>query len=57
MALVSGALAPYDAGRYLNFVEEPTDSSVAFPADGYARLQRVRAEYDPEGHFEANHQI
>ena len=57
MALVSGALAPYDAGRYLNFVDQPTDSSVAFPADGYARLQRVRAEYDPEGHFEANHQI
>jgi hypothetical protein len=57
MALVTGAVAPYDAGRYLNFVEEPTDASVAFPAESYARLQRVRAEYDPDGRFQANHQI
>jgi hypothetical protein len=57
LALVGGALAPYDAGRYLNFVEEPTDASVAFPDDSYARLQQVSAEYDPDGRFQANHRI
>jgi FAD/FMN-containing dehydrogenase len=57
LALVSGAVADQDAGRYLNFVEEPTDASVAFSAETYARLQRVRAEYDPDGRFQANHEI
>jgi hypothetical protein len=40
MALVTGALAPYDAGRYLNFVEEPTHAEVGFPAESYGGCRR-----------------
>jgi FAD/FMN-containing dehydrogenase len=57
LALVTGALAPYDVGRYLNFVEEPAATDVAFPAETYRRLRAVKAQYDPEGRFQANHAI
>ena len=57
LALVHGALAPYDAGSYLNFVEEPHATEVAFPADTHSRLVAARAEYDPDGLFKANHEI
>ena len=57
LALVEGALAPYDAGRYLNFVEEPHDTGVAFPADTHSRLEAAKAAYDPDGRFQANHEI
>ena len=57
LALVEGALAPYDAGRYLNFVEEPHDTGVSFPADTHSRLEAAKAAYDPDGRFQANHEI
>ena len=57
LALVHGALAPYDAGRYLNFVEEPHATEVAFPSDTHSRLVAARAQYDPDGLFKANHEI
>ena len=57
LALVHGALAPYDAGRYLNFVEEQHATEVAFPSDAHSRLVAARAEYDPDGLFKANHEI
>jgi len=50
------ALAPWDAGaRYLNFTESPVDARVLFPAESYERLCEVKARYDPEGLFRANH--
>jgi FAD/FMN-containing dehydrogenase len=57
LALVDGAMAPYDAGRYLNFTEQPADVGAAFPAATLARLQAVRADIDPDGLFHANHPV
>ena len=57
LALVTGALAPYESGRYGNFVERATDTRSFFPADTYRRLQAVKGEYDPDGLFRANHAI
>jgi hypothetical protein len=51
------ALAPYRAGDYPNFVEEPADASTFFDADTWARLREVKAGYDPEDVFKANHHI
>jgi FAD/FMN-containing dehydrogenase len=54
---VMAALGPYDAGRYFNWVEEPTDAAGFYEAETYRRLQAVKAELDPEDVFRANHQI
>jgi len=52
------ALAPYGSGRsYLNFTEAKTDSGSFFPAGAYERLRAIRAEVDPTGLFQANHEI
>jgi FAD/FMN-containing dehydrogenase len=52
------AMRPYDSGSaYLNFVEEEFDTSRAFSAESWRRLQQVRADVDPDGLFLANHQI
>jgi hypothetical protein len=55
--LVSEALAPYEAGLYSNFTEEQTDARDFFPAATYERLRVVKAEYDPDDLFRANHPI
>ena len=57
LALVHAALEPYEAGRYLNFTEQATDIGVAYAAGDYARLQAAKAQYDPDGRFQANHLI
>ena len=57
LALLNGALAPYQSGQYGNFVERTADVSSFFGAETYARLQRVKGEYDPDGLFRANHAI
>jgi hypothetical protein len=58
MPALHHALAPYDAGKaYLNFVEEPTDSSRLFADDAYARLRAVKSEYDADDLFRSNHPI
>jgi hypothetical protein len=57
LALLTGALAPYESGQYGNFVERKADTSAFFDADTYSRLQRVKGEYDPDGVFRANHAI
>jgi FAD/FMN-containing dehydrogenase len=57
VARVVDALAPYEDGHYLNFVEEEFDVSRAFSPEAWARLQRVKGEYDPEDLFRANHRI
>jgi FAD/FMN-containing dehydrogenase len=54
---VGDALAPWDAGReYLNLAEKPTSSWRIFGAS-LARLMSVRAIYDPQGRFQANHTV
>ncbi len=51
-------LAPWDSKtRYLNFAESPMDVEMIFPKDSYARLCSLKARYDPEHRFLANHPI
>ena len=50
-------VAPYRAGDYPNFVEEPADASAFFDADTWERLRRVKALYDPQDLFRGNHHI
>ena len=57
LADLSRALAPYACGRYLNFVEESYDLREIYGEEGFRRLQAVKAEYDPDGVFHANHPI
>jgi FAD/FMN-containing dehydrogenase len=52
------ALAAYDSGSaYLNFAEEPTDTSKFYSEVAYARLRRIRAAVDPRGLMVGNHPI
>jgi FAD/FMN-containing dehydrogenase len=57
LALLANALAPYRSGAYANFVERTTDASSFYPDDTYARLRRLKGEYDPDRVFRANHEI
>jgi hypothetical protein len=53
-----GALAPYDTGRqYLNFTEASTDPARFYRPDVFHRLRAVKAAYDPDNLFRANHSI
>jgi len=54
---VEDAVLPYRSGDYPNFVEEPADASGFFDADTWARLQQVKATYDPGDLFRGNHHI
>ena len=49
--------AAYDRGRYLNFTETPIDSRLAYSQAAHARLQDVKAKWDPADLFRANHPI
>jgi len=53
------AMAPYEGGRqYLNFAEQKgTDVRGFYSADTYERLRSVKATYDPDEVFRANHAI
>jgi hypothetical protein len=51
------AFVHHDRGRYLNFTERPTDTRVAYSEAAYARLQDVKAIWDSEDLFRANHPI
>jgi FAD binding domain/Berberine and berberine like len=58
LPVVKDALARYDSGReYLNFAESRTDPRRLWTADGYRRLQQVKAEHDPLEIFRANHPV
>ncbi|HEX8741621.1 MAG TPA: FAD-binding oxidoreductase [Thermoleophilaceae bacterium] len=57
MAKLTDALSGYEVGQYGNFVERSYDARGFYPAATYARLQRVRGEYDPDALFRANHPI
>ena len=55
---LAAAFAPYDTGReYLNFTEEHTDPARFYRPDAYHRLRGVKAAYDPDNMFRANHPI
>ena len=54
---IEASLAPYHVGDYPNFVEEPTDARSFFDAGTWARLRDVKALYDPDDLFRANHAI
>ena len=52
------AFAPWDSGRrYLNFAESRVDPRSIFPEESYDRLCEVKARYDPNDLFLANHPV
>jgi hypothetical protein len=52
------ALSAWDSGvKYGNFTEAPTDPRMCYPPESFDRLQQVKAKYDPEDVFRANHPI
>ncbi|MWG36641.1 FAD-binding oxidoreductase [Halomarina oriensis] len=53
------AVHPHDAeGAYVNFMMEEGDERVrATYGDNYERLQRVKAQYDPDNLFHVNHNV
>ena len=55
---VAEAMKPYDSGRpYFNFQEHPTDPGRLYENEDYRRLTSVKAQYDPDGVFQANHEL
>jgi len=55
---VAETLAPYDAGRaYSNFTESNGGIDRFFDDETAARLRAVKADVDPDGLFQANHEI
>ncbi|HEY6887006.1 MAG TPA: FAD-binding oxidoreductase [Solirubrobacter sp.] len=57
LAALSAAVAPRRVGDYPNFVETPADTSGFFAPGTWERLRRVKALYDPQDLFKANHHI
>jgi hypothetical protein len=54
---VQAALAPWDAGRLLNFTERPTDTSRMFDDEVHRRLREIKSRYDPGNVIHANHEL
>jgi hypothetical protein len=52
-------MSPYRApDGYLNFGEKPVDASELFgDEDAYGRLRAIKAGYDPDDVFRANHEV
>ena len=57
IAAVISALSPHEAGRLLNFADQPLDTAGAFSPESFSHLQKVKAQYDPDGVMHANHQV
>ena len=56
--LVSNALEPWDSGvTYANFIDVPIDTRTCYPPETFNRLQEVKARYDKDDLFRANHPI
>ena len=56
--LVSNALEPWDSGvKFANFIDVPMDTRMCYPPETFDRLQAVKARYDPDDLFRANHPI
>jgi FAD/FMN-containing dehydrogenase len=52
------AMEPFGHGkRYLNFAETKTDVASFYGETTFDRLQRIRAQMDPDGLFRSNHEI
>ena len=57
-AVLRDALAPWEADHtYLNFAETRRGGASLFGGDAYARLQRVKAEVDPQDVIRSNHPL
>jgi FAD/FMN-containing dehydrogenase len=55
---VLGSLRPWDSGRrYLNFAESAVDPRTIWPPEAFERLRAVKARYDPDNLFAANHDV
>jgi FAD/FMN-containing dehydrogenase len=55
---VAATLAPYSAGReYANFTEANGGADRFFADETLARLRAVKADVDPDGVFQANHEL
>ena len=55
---VSNALGPWDSGvKYANFVDDPIDTRTCYPPEMFDRLQEIKARYDQDDLFRANHPI
>jgi FAD/FMN-containing dehydrogenase len=52
-----GALAPFAAGHYPNFVEAAFATDSAFTPESWERLRRVKAQYDPSDAVRGNHAV
>jgi FAD/FMN-containing dehydrogenase len=59
LPVMRDAMAPYEGGRqYLNFAEQKgVDVHGFFHGDTFERLRSVKAQYDPDELFRANHEI
>jgi hypothetical protein len=56
--LVSNALESWDSGvTYASFVDVPIDTRTCYPPETFNRLQEVKARYDGDDLFRANHPI
>jgi hypothetical protein len=51
------ALAPWAAGRFMNFTERPGHTGHMFDDDVYRRLREIKSSYDPQNIIQANHEI
>jgi FAD/FMN-containing dehydrogenase len=54
---VHAALAPWAAGRLMNFTERPGNTGEMFNDDSYRRLREIKSRYDPHNIIQANHEI
>ena len=54
---VHAALAPWAAGRFMNFTERPGNTGRMFDDDVYRRLREIKSRYDPDNIIQANHEI
>jgi FAD/FMN-containing dehydrogenase len=56
--LISNALEPWDSGvKYANFIDRSIDTRLSYPPETFDRLQEVKARYDRDDLFRANHPI
>ena len=55
---VAEALKPWDPGvKFANFIDVPMETRMCYPPETFDRLQAVKAHYDPDDLFRANHPI
>jgi hypothetical protein len=58
VSLLLDRLGPCNSGRsYLNFAERRIDPRSIFPEETFDRLRQVKAKYDPDDMFRANHPV